>query len=421
MLFNKLKTYKSEFGRYLIFVSGKFVPGIVSLILIPIISKKYGEDVYGVYSTVYSSFLILITFSSGWLTQGVIMFFSSITNKSAFELSIIFKSFILTILVIPLLYLICDFFGLGSFVLFLLILTMFFCLMFTVQSSILQSKEKVMNLALADTFRSLIYFMVIMVFIFYTENRSYNSLFFALLVSFIIGYLFTIKFEVFSFTKKIFSNKILIFSKDDFKIWKFGWPLTLWLVFAGLLNISDRYMISYFLELEDLSLYSIVYDFIYKIYVFLFSPVIMVIYPIIVKLHLSNKITKLLKLWKTSMFFELIVYLISLLFIYCFRDQIFLDILGLSNIQECYKLILPISLGSFLWQVSIIAHKLLEIKQMTKKMLKFVLFALVFNIIINLIFIPMFGVLASAYSTMFSSLLYLALVYFETKKQFINR
>lgn len=421
MLLEKLKTYKLELGRYLIFIFGKFVPGIVSLILIPIISKKYGEEVYGVYSTVYSSFLILITFSSGWLTQGIYMFFSSITNKYAFEFSIIFKSFFLTILMIPILYLICDFFGLDLFILFSLILSMFFCLMFTVQSSILQAKEKVINLTLADTLRSLIYFIVIIVFIFYTENLRYNSLFIALLVSFIIGYLFTINFDIFSFTKNIFSNKIQIYSKDDFKIWKFGWPLTLWLVFAGLLNISDRYMISYFLELEDLSLYTIVYDFIYKIYVFLFSPVIMVIYPIIVRLHSNNKITKLLSLWKTSIFFELIVYIISLFFIYFFREQIFLNFLGLKNIQECYKLILPISLGSFLWQVSIIAHKLLEVNKMTKKMLKFVLLSLIFNIIINLIFIPVFGVLASAYSTMFSSLLYLALVYFETKKYYVSK
>ena len=60
----------------------------------------------------------------------------------------------------------------------------------------------------------------------------------------------------------------------------------------------------------------------------------------------------------------------------------------------------------FLWQLSLLTHKLIELKEKSKLMAIMILISLIMSIISNYLFIPIYGIIATAYSSMFSALFY---------------
>ena len=70
------------------------------------------------------------------------------------------------------------------------------------------------------------------------------------------------------------------------------------------------------------------------------------------------------------------------------------------------ELILPLFAAGFLWQLSLLTHKMLELKEKTKFMVIALIPSLIINIIGNIIFLPKMGLVATAYTALFSSLLY---------------
>ena len=68
---------------------------------------------------------------------------------------------------------------------------------------------------------------------------------------------------------------------------------------------------------------------------------------------------------------------------------------------------IPIFLGGFLWQLALVIHKPLEIEERTLTMVGCIMFSLVINIIGNLFFLPIFGIIATAYTMIISAFTYI--------------
>jgi len=71
---------------------------------------------------------------------------------------------------------------------------------------------------------------------------------------------------------------------------------------------------------------------------------------------------------------------------------------------------IPISVGSFLWQFSMLLQKPMELRKRTLLMLVFALVALLANVVGNIVFIPRFGFIAAAYTTVAGAAVYISLV-----------
>ncbi|SVD60261.1 uncharacterized protein METZ01_LOCUS413115, partial [marine metagenome] len=78
--------------------------------------------------------------------------------------------------------------------------------------------------------------------------------------------------------------------------------------------------------------------------------------------------------------------------------------------QEYKNLLIPLFFTGFIWQISLMAHKPLELKERTYLMFIFILLSLIINIIGNILFIPQFGLVATAYTALTSAIVYLLLV-----------
>ena len=141
-----------------------------------------------------------------------------------------------------------------------------------------------------------------------------------------------------------------------------------------------------------------------KVFKFLLAPAITAIFPILVKLSDEKKSNDLLK---KVIIYELLVFSLLILTLIFFKDFLITDVFKFKNAHDVEPIVIPIFIGSFLWQLSILVHKPLELKKETIKMLWAVLFATIVNLTLNLIFIPIYGYIAAAYTTIMGSVVYI--------------
>ena len=83
--------------------------------------------------------------------------------------------------------------------------------------------------------------------------------------------------------------------------------------------------------------------------------------------------------------------------------------------------VLPIFIGGFLWQWSLLIHKPLELMEKTNYMLIFMVGAVAINIIGNILFLPKIGAIATAYTLIASALGYNLLVCIASRNFWIGK
>ena len=94
--------------------------------------------------------------------------------------------------------------------------------------------------------------------------------------------------------------------------------------------------------------------------------------------------------------------------IWGFSEFIFLGIKMIIpefNIEHS-SLTLPLFCAGFLWQISLLTHKMLELNEKTYLMVIAILPSIIINLIGNGFFLPTLGILATAYTAFFSALSY---------------
>lgn len=194
---------------------------------------------------------------------------------------------------------------------------------------------------------------------------------------------------------------------------QYGFLITSWLFISNLFNVVDRFIIRHYFDFEKVGVYSVVYDFIYRLTSFAAMPILLTLHPLIMKTwNESNKkgamllINKALFILSALMVAELIAYFI-------FGNWIFQTFFHLET-NGLLILIVPLIISSVLWQAALFLHKPLELLFKQRQMIVGVVISLLSNILLNILFIPKFGFEAAAYTTLASTVIYIGYVLFST-------
>ena len=217
------------------------------------------------------------------------------------------------------------------------------------------------------------------------------------------------------FVKKVKERSVVAYFKQYNYLFQYGWPLAFWFVISSVLNVSDRYIIGYYLAGDDLGIYSAVYDLLFKAIALIYTPILVAGMPIILYKYNAGNSKEYLISFKKLILFELFLFLLIATAGYFLRDFFIEKIVGIDLTDDAVALVLPIIFGAFIWQLGLVAHKLLEFELKTKTMLFFIILALVVNITLNVIFIPSNGIVFASYATLISALIYLLLNLFYIK------
>jgi O-antigen/teichoic acid export membrane protein len=209
----------------------------------------------------------------------------------------------------------------------------------------------------------------------------------------------------------------LVFNRPDYK-WIFAGLKQSSIFFLSslcylIIQLSDRYMISFYFNKELVGVYTTYAQFVNAIDIFTFSGITMIFFPKLIK-NYSNKISfeKIKKEFSLKLLISIIVlilcsYLIAP-HIYAFLEKdLFLEHISSYNI---------LLVAVFFLVMSNVFHYDLYAKRKDKLLFIISLIAMVINFILNLFFIPKYGVFGASITTFLSFLIIFILkLYFSRK------
>lgn len=180
------------------------------------------------------------------------------------------------------------------------------------------------------------------------------------------------------------------------------------------IQFSDRFMIDLFYGKKMVGVYSAYSQFVNAIDVFIFSAIIMVMYPKLIKLFSNKKeYSTLFKKFKKA----ILVASVLLIVLGYFVSPILFGFLEKPSFITNIKTFNMLLIGVFFLLMSYGYHYDLYIKKKDNLLLKISLFSMSLNIILNLYFIPNYGIFGASLATMISFfILFILKLIYSTQK-----
>jgi len=394
----------------IIYFVGKVVPSFFSFLMILVFVRLLGQEGFGQFALIQSVILAGVTLGSGWLVQSSLRFnykYDSIENSVIFFDTLKYGANISIVLTIFFTSIFLYFFNhLSLEIIILSALIIILNIYYSLLSSKLTASLEPRLVCLAEIIRVSAVFLIALLVFFTFDQFGFVSLIVGMLVGSFIGLCVLEKGE------KIFTFRPKMNSRMLHEALSYGVPIGMWALVAILLNISDRFFIEGFIGLSETGVYSAVYDVVYKSFGLFLMPVLSATHPIIMKLWNENKHQETYYAIVKGVKVQLLISICFIFVLWLGRDFLILLILGKSD-QSAAGLILPVGIGAAAWQMCMFLHKPMEIKNRTIQMLLYVFIALFVNILGNYFFIPIYGYIAAAYTTLLGSLVYMACLSFD--------
>lgn len=205
-------------------------------------------------------------------------------------------------------------------------------------------------------------------------------------------------------------------SKTTFKKFiGYGIPLSFWMLMYSVINISDRYIIQFFLGSSEVGKYSIHYSLASLPFLAINSPIINIYSPKIMKAASENDDLKVREYIRQATGIYAIIGWLAMGLAYRFGSSVPYVIVGHSYYLD-KSFYLYIIAGFTIWSASMFWHKPMEIAKNTKAMLSYVSIAAAINVMLNIILVPLYGLNAAALSTLIAFCFYSLLVFLSVRK-----
>ncbi|HKB87914.1 MAG TPA: oligosaccharide flippase family protein [Ignavibacteriaceae bacterium] len=206
------------------------------------------------------------------------------------------------------------------------------------------------------------------------------------------------------------------FEKDIIRVAiSFGFPMIFTSVAMLILNVSDRYILKYFTNYKELGLYDLGYRISGVVNMFVIMPFNLALMPFAYKIYQQEG--------DKRYFSKLLTYLTLLLVWISLALSLFsgniIKIFALNpEYWEAAKVIPVIVFSYIFFGMRIVVTLGMLLTKNTKALAYTTLFASGLNIILNIIFIPLWGMMAAAYSTLVSFIFLYWLSYIISQKYY---
>ena len=406
--------YKLEFN-FIIYLVGKIISAGVIIGSIPLFIKYFGIKVYGEFIYFYTSFLMLFAGSTGWIVQGILRFYTLENNRKKMKQEIdqmSFRSFLVSSLIIVgfFIYSKAD-----AILIALAVLSLFFSLFYTTKLTIEQALLKSTNYIIADISRSLSFLATpLIIYYAFPYLNGLHVLFFGVLLSYITSLMILSNFKIvipkFNLNFKMRWSKIFL---------KYGLPLSIWLFFSPTTNGADRYVIEFSIGTILLAKYTAIFDIVFKMFSSLATPFNAIAQPLLIKNYNDRDFSEYRKTMYKSILYLTGIFVIFLMVVLIFQKFIICKYLNFCGDYDLLsKLIIPFATSSYIWQIAVLLQKNMEVSNKTIEMTIYMLIVVTVIIVLGIIFVPIYGLLGSAYISLLASIIYFALIIYGTKKHF---
>ncbi len=185
-------------------------------------------------------------------------------------------------------------------------------------------------------------------------------------------------------------------------------PILIGSSFGFILNSGDRFIIIHLLDAKKLGEYAAVYS-VANLILVLLQPLEFVLYPKIAHLWNKNMLIDIVKLVKKTLKYEFFFGLVILLIIFSFKDFFIATITNKSYLSS-KNLIFPLVSGLFIFSLGVPFQRIVTFKH-PNYFLTISLFTGCINLILNFYLIPVYGILASAWLTFLTNVIWSGLYF----------
>jgi len=398
----------------LAYTVAKIIPGLTGLISVIVFFRLVGAEEYGRYTLLFSFLNIVAAFCFGWLNQSVLRYYGQYKGSGLWTSSLLKGfglAFLISVGLVVMFY--WNGFPMRSLLapqIFLVYAIALFTLI-RVYFQARQTPQSVVKLTFAQSLGSII----IPVFLIQFFQASYISILVGISLAYLIPTIIIVIQQ---------RERILIHGKKRHmgtssnvmkKFVKYGGPLSFWFVLSLSLQFLDRFFIEKYWGVELMGSYAGFSELVTRLFSVILFPITLAIHPRAMNLWNDNKYRLAIKEIGMGILMQISIFLFCFFTIFLFKEKIFNGIIFLvpQMDRSLLYVFLPLLTGGFLWQIALLVHKPLELKEWSGLMLVMILISVGWNIFGNTYFLPRYGVIATAYTSMFSagSYVFLAIVF----------
>ena len=394
--------------KVLIYFFGKALTALISLAIIPLFIKWFGEENYGNYIIIYVTFLIFVSGSIGWVNQSIIKYHGEYIDRKVFYGKAHSISFVMALIsVVPLLIVVSLNIQEETILLiFLIAIGYISACIYTSKLIETQAELKSLRFSIAEIIRLLGFVLCVVGLKTLSLFNVLETLFLSLFISYMSSYIYLVK-----------SIKIKFISVDFSMVKKFlsfGLPLSIWMVFSPSANGIEKYIVKSYLGVIVLAQYAAVYDVIFKIFTQLVNPINSVYQPLLMNIHSSGDKVLFKKTLKRGLITLMLICLPFLGLLFYFQDFILRKYLGFTdenNIILLKEIVIPLAVSAIIWQLAIILQKKLEALEKTKILTLYIVIVVLLSSLCSIWLLPKYDFSILSYINLLASIVYLLLIY----------
>lgn len=400
--------------NYVYYLLGIIIPGLMSFLFIPFVTRNYGAEIYARYSIAFNTMSVVSMFCYSWVAQSYIRLYSKEEpglDKAASKylwLSLViglvifvFCIFLTTDIEVTYISFLVPSFILSGYYYFFL----FAC----------QAQQKAKLVAVSEAVRTGT-ILLLPLFCSYFLKKEYAL--YILLISLFLSYLIPI---VIFLSKTVGNTSLFLFNRIPGnllplmgkQIKTYGIPVAFFLSLSLALAVNDRFLMAQLLDYKTSGNYAAIYDVLNKGVTFICSPVIMTFHPHIIReYNFGNKKGAYASIIKALML-EVLIFITGF-FALCFFSVFLLHFIYENEVPNGFReLVFILYIGVFVWQFAMLIHKPLELRMRTKWMAVGAFIAFLLNFLCNYFLLKQYqNALIAAYTTLGASLFYFVYVLF---------
>jgi O-antigen/teichoic acid export membrane protein len=410
-----MREIAKDLGYY---IPARVVPALTGIAAVVIYTRLLTPEQYGLYILAITTISITTSIAFEWLNRAIIRHFDEYRQRESlveFYSTVVFSLIAISSLILFVWYVVISLLTswlIPEFVILLkigglVLLTQAGC---TIILALKRASRESSRYALYSILKALSKLGIAVAFLYFLHLGPRGILW-----GMVISASSIVLWELY----RLYTKQLLHVSVCSTKLFKqllsYGLPLTGVSMASLVLASADRYMIGYFLGAGDVGTYSASYNMANMSVQFIAGILMLAAYPIVIQdfEQRGEDSTKRLLTKTTAMY---IISIMPIAFgITALSKAVGSMFLG-EGFQDAHKVIPWVAWGAFCFGLTQYIYKPFELRKKTNILLYFVFFAATLNIALNLYFIPQFGILGAAYSTLISYVVYLLAAWMSSRR-----
>ena len=403
---------KSDKKDVVLYFAAKILSGILSFVLISVLTHIFTPDLYGDYSLIYGMISVIISITIGWISSSCLRYYAKYKDdKETFYTNIFVQWLAMFALAAVVLVLISSFSADLPMknCLFFAILCFAFNSIFELFSVVARAARETFLFLIVSVCQYIACIATVLILHFVTDLGVEVILLAYILSFFVASTILIVRFKFFHYInlKKISKDFQLLFLR-------YGLPMIGVWATSWVLNYSDRYIIKMYFDSSDVGIYDVSYKLSENSLSIVVTAFTMAIMPILVEKFISAGFGLVKIIHRKFMNCYFLLMLPAVVGLISVRKLLFGTIIS-AEYADGDIVIALIAISTFFYGCNQMLYKLWQVRENTSAVLLFNVVSVFANIVLNFLLVPRFGAVMAAVTTLLSNMIITLILFIRAR------